>query len=185
MIGNLTVGIQDFVIPAPLGDFESIATVTVGSGGAADIEFTSIPSIFQHLQIRIIARAGGGGAIYTQFNGDTTANYSSHNINGNGSTVAAQNQTSTSTPLIIRSSGISTTADIFTGIVVDILDYTSTNKNKTLRSLGGQDLNGSGSIEFASNLWFKTPEAITSIKMIHNGVGFAQYSHFALYGIKG
>jgi hypothetical protein len=36
-------------------DFESIATVTVGGGGAATVEFTSIPGTYQHLQIRAIA----------------------------------------------------------------------------------------------------------------------------------
>jgi hypothetical protein len=30
---------------AAVGDFESIATVSVGSGGAADVEFTSIPAL--------------------------------------------------------------------------------------------------------------------------------------------
>jgi hypothetical protein len=37
---------------AAVGDFESIATVSVGSGGAADVEFTSIPATYTHLQIR-------------------------------------------------------------------------------------------------------------------------------------
>ena len=38
------------------GSYESIATVTVGSGGAASVEFTSIPSTYTHLQIRAIVR---------------------------------------------------------------------------------------------------------------------------------
>ena len=37
-------------------DFESIATVSVGSGGAANVEFTSIPATFTHLQIRAILK---------------------------------------------------------------------------------------------------------------------------------
>ena len=163
-----------------------IGMVQVGSAGAANIEFTSIPSTYKHLQIRAIARGSDGGGIYTQFNSSTAANYSSHNINGDGTTAAAQAQASTSTPLIIRNNGISTTANTFTALVVDILDYASTSKNKTLRSLGGHDINGAGGlIEFASNLWFISPVAITSIKMTHNGSGFTQYSQFALYGIKG
>jgi len=39
-----------------VGDFESIATVTVGAGGSSEINFTSIPSTYQHLQIRILSR---------------------------------------------------------------------------------------------------------------------------------
>jgi hypothetical protein len=169
---------------AAASSYESIATTTVGSGGAASITFSSIPSTYTHLQIRFIARGADGGAIYTQFNGDTGANYSSHNINGNGSTVIAQAQTSTANPLIIRNGGISTTANIFSAGIVDILDYANTSKNKTLRSLAGQDLNGSGLIEFASNARYNTA-AITSITLTHNGSGFTQYSSFALYGIKG
>jgi hypothetical protein len=164
--------------------YESIATVTVPSGGQSSISFNSIPSTYKHLQIRFIARGLSGGAIYTQFNGDTATNYSAHNLNGDGATAAAQSQTSTNTPLIIRNGGISTTANIFTAGIVDILDYANTSKNKTLRSLSGQDLNGSGLIELASNAWYIT-SAITSITMTQNGTGFAQFSSFALYGIKG
>jgi hypothetical protein len=165
--------------------FESIATETVGGGGAATVEFTSIPATYSHLQIRYIARGSGGGGIYARFNSDSGSNYSAHNINGNGTTAGAQNQSSTNVPLIIRNNGISTTANIFTAGVIDVLDYTSTNKTKTLKSLGGQDLNGSGLIEFASIGWYASPAAITNIELVHNGTGFAQYSSFALYGIKG
>jgi hypothetical protein len=38
-----------------VGDYESIATVTVGSGGAANVEFTSIPATYTHLQLRLLA----------------------------------------------------------------------------------------------------------------------------------
>jgi hypothetical protein len=31
------------LVAPPIGDFQSIATVSVGGGGAANVEFTSIP----------------------------------------------------------------------------------------------------------------------------------------------
>jgi hypothetical protein len=37
--------------------YESIATVTVGGGGAATVAFTSIPATYTHLQIRGIGRS--------------------------------------------------------------------------------------------------------------------------------
>jgi hypothetical protein len=43
------------LVAPPVGDFESIATVTVGGGGAANVEFTSIPATYTHLQLRIIS----------------------------------------------------------------------------------------------------------------------------------
>jgi hypothetical protein len=74
---------------APSGAYDSIATYTVGSGGAADVEFTSIPATYTHLQIRGIARSARSGEtddnIALQFNADTGSNYAHHDINGNGS----------------------------------------------------------------------------------------------------
>ena len=70
-------------------------------------------------------------------------------------------------------------------MIVDILDYENTNKNKTIRSLAGLDLNGSGGrIEFCSSLWMSSA-AITSVKVDNfAGGNIAQYSSFALYGVK-
>ena len=56
--------INPFIFAAG-GDFESIATVTVGGGGAASIEFTSIPGTYQHLQIRGIIGNGGDTTLRT------------------------------------------------------------------------------------------------------------------------
>jgi hypothetical protein len=75
------------------GDFESIATVTVGSGGAANIEFASIPGTFQHLQIRGIVRsdrASGNENVRYQLNASTSSNYAYHALRGDGSAPAAE-----------------------------------------------------------------------------------------------
>jgi hypothetical protein len=70
--------------------------------------------------------------------------------------------------------------------VIDILDYTSTNKNKTIRTLGGFDMNGKGFAALFSGLWYKAPEAVTRIDLTSNTtLDFAVNSSFALYGIKG
>lgn len=69
---------------------------------------------------------------------------------------------------------------------MDILDYTSTNKNKTMRTLQGMDSNGGGTISLHSGLYYGTTNAVTSIKLYAaSGGNLNQYSHFALYGIKG
>jgi hypothetical protein len=72
---------------------------------------------------------------------------------------------------------------------MDILDYTSTTKAKTLRTLAGYNANTTdttgNNISLTSGLWFKTPEAITSIDIIcDNSQSFIAGSTFALYGIK-
>lgn len=189
MIGNLTVGIQDFVIPAPLGDFESIATITVGSGGVADVEFTSIGTNWQHLQIRCIARsayADTSDFLNLKVNSDTTAgNYARHLLYGDGSSAAAAASTGSTITNLGAISGATATAGIMGLFVIDILDYSNTNKYTTIRSLGGFDRNGAGEVNFNSILWMNT-NAISSIKFTtYTASNLAQYSHFALYGIKG
>lgn len=180
---NSIVGLLDAGIPASTNSYESIATAT-GTGSSGTITFSTIPSTYKHLQVRWMATASTGGAIYVNFNGDTGSNYSAHNINGNGSVVGAQAQSAVNNPLIIRNGGITTTGDTMTVGVFDLLDYAETTKNKTWRNLGGYDANGSGLIELASGARYNTA-AVASISFIHNGGNFTTDSQFALYGIKG
>ena len=172
---------------AAVGDFESIATVTVGSGGSSSVSFSSIPSTYAHLQIRGIARTtavNNNTNILTQFNSDTSANYTQHELYGNGTSAAAFGAANTTNIIGAIGSPQSATSGTFGAFVIDILDYADTNKYKTLRSLSGSDANGSGFVFFNSGLWRSTT-AISSIQLTTDGTNFAQYSSFALYGIKG
>ena len=159
--------------------FESIATST---GGGASITFSSIASTYKNLQIRGIVSTGAGGYIKVTFNGDTAANYSWHEIYANGSSVTAAGGGSKS--FIIADEVLSATASVYGAFVMDILDYTNTSKNKTLRNLGGQDSNGSGYVVPTSGAWFNTA-AITSITITPVSGSFASNTNIALYGIKG
>jgi hypothetical protein len=171
----------------PGGAFESIATVTVGSGGAANIEFTSIPSTYQHLQIRWIGRCTDAGVqrCRMRFNSDSTAaNYSVHLIEGSGSGVIAAAVANYGKAIGSATSKSSDLSSTFVANVVDILDYASTTKNKTVRSLSGQDLNGGdGVIDLWSSGWFST-SAVSSISLFWDAGNFAQHSTAALYGVK-
>jgi hypothetical protein len=169
---------------AVAGSYESIATVTVGAGGTLEIDFTSIPSTYQHLQIRGIFRQANGEAILMRFNGDTGNNYACHALYGDGSTAAAGAAASRSNIPFERFSGMPTGTSIYGAAVIDILDYKDTTKYKTVRALDGHDSNGSGYVHFESGLWMST-SAISSIKFYTAGNVYAQYSQFALYGIKG
>lgn len=163
-----------------IGDFESIATVTAGSA-VASIEFTSIPATYTHLQIRGIARNTVTTAnTNIQFNSDTANNYAHHDLSGDGA--SASSGASSSGPQIFVGSQI-TTANIFASFVFDILDYANTNKYKTVRGLTGYDANGSGNTKLISGHWRST-SAVTSIKIFPGSNNLAQYSSFALYGVK-
>ena len=169
------------------GSYESIATVSVGSGGQANVEFTSIPSTYKHLQIRGIIKSTVAGADtdYGHFylNNDSASNYAIHRLFGNGSSVTASASSSITLGnigYVVPSTG---RTDIFGAFVMDILDYGSTSKYKTVRVLSGLDNNGSGNIELVSTLYMSS-SAISSIKYFSATGNIAQFSHIALYGIK-
>ena len=168
-------------------NFSSIATVTVGSGGASSITFSSIPSTYTHLQIRGISRstyAGSGDGTIVQFNGDTGSNYAYHLLIGTGSSVVSASATSYTNMYVGDTTGSTSTSGMFGAFVLDLLDYANTNKYKTLRTLNGNDQNGSGSVRFVSGLWQNSAAVNTITINSFNSAGFSQYSSFALYGIK-
>lgn len=174
---------------ATIGDFDSIATTSVGSGGTSTITFSSIPNKYNHLQIRFIAKdtktdVNNGIPINIRFNSDTSTNYALHRLVGNGS-AASSNGWASGTYSYVRAfnSCISGVANTFGAGVVDILDYANTNKYKTIRGLSGTETFSVGGATISSGLWLST-NAITSISLWSDSENLTQYSHFALYGIK-
>lgn len=186
---NLILGILGSSGAVAGGDYESIATVTIGSGGATTITFSSIPSTYKHLQIRAIGRFDNAANINRsgsiRFNGDTGSNYYTHILAGDGTSVYADASANTFMfPYSMPDD--STTANVFGVAIFDILDYANTSKNTTVRSLSGTDTNSSvGIVRLNSGLWNNTA-AVNSISFSSNNftIGYKQYSHFALYGIK-
>lgn len=168
--------------------FESIATVTLSSSQSS-ISFTSIPATFKHLQIRGIGKtnrtAGTVTELQVEVNNDTTSNYYSHEFQGNGAAVNAYAQTNTGIKYWSWSRLASADTGVFSGNIIDILDYANTSKYKTARHLGGVDLNGAGEISLNSGLIANTA-AISSIKITpgYGSTVLLQYTSFALYGIK-
>mgnify|MGYP006266997919 CR=1 FL=1 len=172
------------------GSYESIATVSVGSSGTATISFTSIPQTYTHLQLRYIARnAYTGGGSYTNsdmyINGDTTAShYTFHRLSGDGATASASAAANAGS-IYVLATNANASANIFGVGVMDILDYTNTNKYKTIKILDGYDNNGSGFVDGPrSGSWLST-SAVTSFSITNPAsTNWVQYSRFALYGIK-
>lgn len=117
-----------------------------------------------------------------RFNSDTGNNYWWHQLQGNGSTANASSYGSLTSYIYFPADAVG--SSIPTVQVADILDYTSTSKNKTIRVLEGYDANGSGTLRLASGLWSATPAAINSITITLSVGNFNEYSSFALYGIK-
>lgn len=154
-----------------------IASSVVGSSGATSIIFNNIPQTFTHLQIRGFASTNSGStAALLQFNSDSAANYAYHFLIGDGSSPTSGGVTS-STSIVFNAQ---TTSAFFASEIIDILDYTNTNKNKTVKVVNGYDNNTSGFIHFRSGLWTST-SAITTISI--SSTTFQQFTRFDLYGI--
>ena len=164
----------------PAGAFESIASAA-GTGSSGTITFNSIPSTYQHLQVRLFSIAASGGYAM-RFNSDTANNYARHNFGGNGSSVFASG-TATTNMMFVGDDSATSYGSV---MIIDIHDYASTSKYKTIRSFFGHDRNGTGSVYLYSGLWMST-SAVNSLSL---GVGnfggtFSTSTVAALYGIKG
>ena len=126
--------------------------------------------------------------VYTTFNSDTAANYSQHFIRAYGATpdiylTGTANTSNMWIGLLPTSfSGYGTT---YAATIFDVLNYADTNTYKTLRTINGVDSNSAtyGYANFGSGSWRST-SAVNNINIVATGRTFAQYSSFALYGIK-
>jgi hypothetical protein len=169
------------------GSYESIATYTVTGASTASFTLSSIPSTYTHLQLRCFVKLDAGTWIPFRVNGDTNAQRSTHNLRGIGS-----GSGNASSGLGGTGEGnIALVADVsqWGGIIIDILDYANTNKNKTTKIFFGFDNNGSGSVGIGSVLHYTVgTSAVTSVGMditqYGSGAKFVVGSTFALYGIK-
>jgi len=129
--------------------YESIASAN-GTGSSDTITFSNIPQTYSSLQLRILGKDTNTASItldgYVQLNGDTGSNYSYHYTRGNGSGVSSTGgypNTVIIMPNAFSSSKATSPAqaNIYGTAIVDIHDYRSTSRNKTVRIFGGNDSN--------------------------------------------
>lgn len=162
--------------------FESIATINLS--GTSTGSFTSIPATYVSLQLRFITTSNL--ASYMRFNGaSTSGDYNGHYLWGDGTAVYASSASAlTSTDTLYPGSGPQTATNPYVGII-DIHDYASTTKNKTIRNLVGQESNNSNSRIFITSGLRVSTAAISSIEFYVLSSTFAAGSSIALYGIKG
>jgi hypothetical protein len=177
---------------AGAGGFEGIPAydlISTSFPTGTEITFSSIPSDYKHLQVRWTARGTGNTwDLQVRMNGITTNSYARHHLQGNGSTVSSASQTNQQRMSlnIGVADGTNAASTVVAAGVLDILDYTSTTKNKTIRALfGGTGLGyGANRITLASGFLNNT-SAISSITFFLDAGNFSNTSRFSLYGIKG
>jgi hypothetical protein len=163
--------------------FTKIASVTA-AGGSSTISFTSIPSTYTDLVIKVSARATYAANfqdINIRFNGSATG-YSSRLLQGDGSAAASYNNSSSALVWGANSVSANATGNTFSNGEVYIPNYTSA-LNKSLSTDAVTENNATAAyIQLAAGLWSNTA-AITSIEMYLGAGNYVQYSTFTLYGI--
>jgi hypothetical protein len=172
------------------GSYDYLSTVIVPSGNLASITFNGIPSGYKHLQVRYNARTTNAyqfDFINMIFNSDTSASYRTHLLSGSGASATSENLgVSASFYGMGIAPGNTNTTNVFGSGIIDILDYSNTNKNTTVRTLSGfnnNDSNNGRQIGLGSGLYIKT-NAVISISINGNGGNLIQNSSFTLYGVR-
>lgn len=165
--------------------YKLISSVTVGSGGAADITFSSIPATFTDLVLktstRTVGTAGNSESLFLQFNSNTSS-YSYRYLQGSGSAASSFLATSQSSIYIGEAPQAVATINTFSNQEMYIPNYLLSN-NKSISIDNAQEDNQSTAfLTLIAGLWGNT-SSITSIKIITAANNFAQYSTAYLYGI--
>ncbi len=174
---------------AAAGAYDLIETV-IPSGTTGTVTFSSIPQTYKHLQLRMSVRHDEVSSAVLEdclirFNGVSTNTYASHLLSGTGSTPTSTAFTTRASMLGIKSTSPSAVANIHTGVVLDILNYTS-DTNKTIRGINGVTA-AVNDITLFSGVYLDTP-AVTSISILSPNTTtkpFRFSSRFSLYGIAG
>lgn len=185
----LPLGILASAGGAVTADYNLISTQVLTSS-VASVTFSSLNSAaaaYKHLQIRWTARSTNASLTDDgnfRINGDSGSNYAIHSLYGNGVSAASVNLTSqTQGAIYDLAAGNNASANIFGSGVLDLLDFQSTSKNKTLRILNGAKTQSNQYIHLSSGLWMSTA-AVTSITLAATG-NLVAGSRFSIYGLKG
>jgi hypothetical protein len=166
--------------------FTKIASVTVGVLGAATMDFTSIPSTYTDLCIKISARslrASNSDAIYIVFNGSGGTAYSDKTLRGDGASATSFSSSAAALVAIGRDPAATSTASTFGNVEVYIPNYAGSNYKSLSTDAVTENNATTAYAELVAGLWSNTA-AITSISIQDgNSSTFVQYSTATLYGI--
>ena len=163
-----------------------IQSVTVPSGGASSIDFTSIPSTYTDLCLVVSLRG-----TYSAATG-TIQNYLS--INGSNANRTIKRIEAYSTSVVSDSAatytmgyipGTAVTASTFNNTAIYITNYASTTLNKSISCDAVVERNSATDydLELIANLWSSTV-AINQLTITPSLGNLDQYSTAYLYGIR-
>jgi hypothetical protein len=157
--------------------------------GTGNLSLSSIPSTFTHLQLKVTARnsASTNQNVWVSFNGDFgSTSYAWHRLTGDGTSASSSAGTGQNVILVGYVLGTAVATQVYGSAIVDILDYTNTNKNKVVRSIYGVNNNDSTQtnqqVGIFSGVWLSTA-AINKIDFGIIGDNLGAGTRIDLYGI--
>jgi hypothetical protein len=163
--------------------YVKIATVTVGSGGSASMDFSSIPSTYTDLAILVSARGtanfAGGGDYYAIKVNNSSANLSQIYLQGNGGGVASGSSSSATGNYMPPSDY---TTNTFSNNATYFTNYSGA-ANKSFYTDSVNENNATTGYQLMTAFLWAQTTAINQITLTPGGGNFAQYSTATLYGI--
>lgn len=161
---------------------EDVLAEEILTSSQASVTFSGLDTLaadYKHLQIRMVGQGSSAYNLMGIANGDTANNYNWHWLEANGSTVnsgGATNSTFMNLGVVVAE------ANVFSGLVIDILDFSNTSKYTTVRSFYGASTAGTKWMGIASAAWRST-NALTSLEL-KAGNAHQIGSSFTLIGVK-
>jgi len=165
--------------------YQFINSVTVGSGGAANMEFTAIPASYTDLVVFLSAR-GTESQVYNSFKlqfNNSSSGYSAKEVFGDGSSLSSLTRGVVDNGLYIGNIvGNSATASIFSNFCIYIPNYAGSNHKSISDDAVSENNAALAYAQITAGFWTDT-SAITSIKLSWSTQTILQYSTAYLYGI--
>jgi hypothetical protein len=164
-----------------------IASSTVGAGGAASIDFTSIPSTYTDLTLFLNARSNHTNAmdsVTLQVNGSATS-YTDRQLYGTGTTTGSNTSFFGTTKVnFCNIPAASSTANTFSNSSLYLPNYTvSQNKSGSIDGASEDNTASGNLLNLSAMLWSNTA-AINRVTFSTANGTFVQYSTAYLYGVK-
>ena len=166
-------------MPVGVSAYVPLATKTLTVGTAQEVNFTSISQAYRDLicVINVLSSAGTGGVTSNQINADAGSNYSLVYMSGSGSAASSSTATGTTYNAGIDISTTSPANGIF-----QFMDYSATDKHKTILIRSNQTASDAGFTMGARAVRWASTAAITQFRIRANTT-FAIGSTFTLYGV--
>ena len=167
--------------------YDQLATTTIGVGGVAYIEFTSIPATYTDLVIKLSVRTNRANieeSIDIEFNGSGGTAYSSRRLYGSGSGVASDSGSAQAFTKFYSVTGGNATALIFGNAEIYVPNYAGSASKSVSVDAVTENNATDATAGMTAGLTTNTA-AITSIKLTPGSSGtIQQYSTAYLYGVK-